>query len=279
MRLFLLTALTMIAFAANSVLNRMAVGGGQIGPGEFAVLRVLSGAAMLSLLAVVRHRPLPLWSRRRIVGAGALAIYMVGFSMAYLRLDAGLGALILFGVVQLGMFGFAALTGAMPTLRQCAGAAVAFAGLALALWPQGGLRADVPSVLLMVAAGAGWAAYTLAGRAEPDALAGTAANFLWCLPATALAIGIGGPLWGGGATGVALAVLSGAVTSGLGYALWYALVPQLGPARAATVQLSVPVIAIGAGVLLLSEPASGRLILGAALVLGGIFLILRQPPG
>jgi len=278
MRLFLLTALTMTAFAANSVLNRLAVAQGWADPGGFAILRVLAGAAMLTVLVLAQGQRLPLWRRRRLLGAGSLTLYMVGFSLAYLTLDAGLGALILFGVVQIAMFGWSAATGAPPTMRQMAGAAIAFGGLVWVLWPTGAFRVDAGGAGLMALAGIGWAAYTLAGRREADALAATGANFALALPLTAAAIlpVTGVPAMSG--AGLLLATVSGAVTSGLGYALWYRLVPALGPVRAATVQLSAPVIAVLGGVLLLGETAPLRLLLGGAVLLGGIALSIRRAP-
>ncbi|MDP5219216.1 DMT family transporter [Ruegeria sp. 2205SS24-7] len=272
MRLILLICLTMVAFAANSILNRLAVGSDAADPGSFAVVRVLAGAVFLCLLVLARGGRVPLTGSGRVVGALSLTIYMVGFSMAYLTLDAGLGALILFGVVQIAMFAFGALRGARPSPKQILGAAIAFAGLAYVLWPSGGAQVDAGGAALMALAGLGWAAYTLAGRSAPDALKATAANFVVALPLTAAAIWVVGPALNMTLTGLALACLSGAVTSGMGYALWYRLVPQLSPAVAATVQLSVPVIALVAGVLLLGEVGSLSLVLGTALVLGGIAL-------
>ncbi|WP_170331420.1 DMT family transporter [Ruegeria arenilitoris] len=272
MRLFLLTTLTMCAFAANSILNRLAVDSAASDPASFAVVRVLSGALVLSLLVLMRGTQLPLRNRRRIIGAGALSLYMIGFSVAYLTLDAGLGALILFGVVQITMFAANTAFGAVPTTRQMLGAAIALAGLAFVLWPSGALRVDLTGAALMIAAGVGWAAYSLAGRSEPDALAGTAANFVAALPVTALALLWFGAEWQINAVGYLLAILSGAVTSGMGYALWYRVLPLLAPAAAAVVQLSVPIIAIIAGVILLGEIASLKLMVGAMLVLGGIAL-------
>lgn len=278
MQVFLLTTLTMVAFAANSILNRFAVAGNLADPGAFALLRLSAGAAMLVCLVLWQHKPLPLFHRQRIVGAGALSLYMVAFSLAYLSLDAGLGALILFGVVQITMFGWTAISGAPPTGRQIIGAVVAFAGLTWILWPAGGLRVDPVGAGLMALAGLGWAAYTLAGRLETDALSATSANFVMALPVSAAVILILGTslalTWEGGA----LAVISGAVTSGLGYALWYRLVPCLGSARAATVQLSAPAIAVLAGVLLLGEDLPLRLFFGGVLLLGGIALSIRRTP-
>ncbi len=279
MRLFLLTALTMCAFAANSILNRLAIDSGAADPAGFAVVRVLAGAAVLAALVFLRGGRLPLGNTRRIVGAGSLSLYMIGFSIAYLTLDAGLGALILFGVVQITMFAVTSVTGTTPSARQIAGAAIALTGLAWVLWPSGEVRVDPAGAALMSAAGMGWAIYSLVGRSEPDALAGTAANFVVALPVTGLVLLFGGTDWHMTVNGYLLAALSGGVTSGMGYALWYRVLPQLAPTTAAVVQLSVPIIAIAGGVALLGEIASLRLVLGAVLVLGGIALaVLRLQP-
>jgi drug/metabolite transporter (DMT)-like permease len=275
MRLTLLTCLTMIAFAANSVLNRMAVDSGAIDPSSFAMIRVFSGALALCMILAIRGGGLPLRARGRVLGAVSLAAYMVGFSLAYATLDAGVGALILFGTVQVTMFGWSGLRGQRPSLRQMLGAGVAFGGLILALWPRAGGGGDLSGTALMVIAGLGWAAYTIAGKGSTDPLAGTAANFVVATPLLAVL------LLGTGLTaapsGIALAILSGAVTSGLGYALWYHVLPQLAGQSAAIVQLSVPIIAIVAGALLLGEAITGVIVLAAGLVLGGIALAVTSP--
>ena len=275
MRPFLLV-LTLVAFAANSILNRMAVDGGHADPGTFATLRVLSGAMMLVVLVLLQRKPLVFASRQRLLGAATLSLYMAGFSVAYRTLDAGLGALILFGSVQITMFVISAMRGVGPTGQQILGAAIAFGGLIIVLNPSGARGADLLGAAFMVAAGIGWAVYTLSGRSEPDALAGTAANFCRALPLTSLV-----PLLATGPlnmtpTGAGLAVVSGAVTSGLGYALWYSLLPGLAPAIAAILQLCVPVIAVLGGVLLLGETVGLRFAAGAALVLGGVALSLAR---
>ncbi|NNE51613.1 MAG: DMT family transporter [Sulfitobacter sp.] len=268
MRVALLTALTMVAFAANSILTRLAVDGDHIDPSGFAILRVLSGAVVLGMVMTARGGGLPILRTRRLGGAFSLAVYMIGFSLAYLTLDAGLGALILFGVVQITMFAQGALTGSRPTARQLVGAGVAFLGLLLALWPGPGSQTDLAGALLMVFAGLGWAAYTILGRRAADPLAATTANFLLCLPILlVLLVGTGLQF---SATGAALAIVSGGLTSGLGYALWYRVLPQLESATAAIVQLSVPIIAILGGALLLEEAVTLLTALSAALVVGGI---------
>lgn len=282
MRLFLLTSLTMVAFGSNSILNRLAVDSGAIDPASFAVLRVLAGAVALSLLVVgMQGKTLPILVRRRIVGAASLSAYMVGFSIAYLSLDAGLGALLLFGVVQVTIFAVSAARGIPPTSRQITGSALAFGGLVWILWPSGDWAIDLGGAAFMVLAGIGWGFYTLAGREEPDALAGTAANFCVALPVTALAVwimmGVQTDAVNVQPAGLGLAVLSGAVTSGLGYALWYRILPEFAPSVAAIIMLSAPVLAMGAGVVLLNESLSLRLLSGSALVLGGIAWAVWTP--
>ena len=270
MRLLFLVALTMSAFAANSVLNRLAVEGGHIDPSTFAVIRVLAGAAVLCMILTARGGRLPLWHKDRIVGAGSLAVYMIGFSLAYATLDAGLGALILFGVVQMSMFTYSALRGARPTLRQIAGAGIAFFGLAVVLWPTQAGFADPVGAALMGCAGIGWAAYTLVGRGAPDPLGATAANFMLALPLLVVLLAGQGVFTN--AIGLGLAVVAGGLTSGLGYALWYALLPRLSASTAAVVQLSVPIIAILGGAVVLEEQITLVIVLAAGCVVGGIAL-------
>lgn len=270
MRLILLVTLTMCAFAANSVLTRAAVDGGHLSPAAFAVIRVASGALMLGALVLWRGGGPPLMRPARLPGALSLAIYMAGFSLAYLSLDAGLGALILFGVTQIVMFGYAALTGQRPSRRQFTGATVAFGGLVLALWPDAESVTDPVSAGLMVLAGVGWAAYSICGRGAADPLAASAANFILCLPLMVLVLLLTRIDLEGDTLGVMMAVASGALTSGLGYALWYTVLRQISATAAAVVQLSVPVIAIFAGAMLLGEAVSPKVLVAAVLVLGGI---------
>jgi drug/metabolite transporter (DMT)-like permease len=276
MRLALLAALVMVAFAANSVLNRMAVGPGLIDPISFAVVRLAAGAGVLALLVWWRGGLRWAGWGGRGAGVAGLLIYLFGFSWAYGRLDAGAGALVLFGVVQITMFAGALRAGEALPMRRWAGAGFALAGLVVLLAPAGG--GDLAGYAAMAAAGVGWGLYSLAGRGVPDALAATAANFGLALPLGVIA-GLALGMTPGTATGagLGLAVLSGAVTSGLGYALWYAILPALGAGRAAVAQLTVPLIAAGGGALLLAEGVGLRFALAAALVLGGV-LWASLPP-
>lgn len=267
MQLFLLTTLTIGAFAANSVLNRWAVGPGHIGAVEFACIRVLAGAAMLAFL-VLRQRGSLAWpgSAGRLGGVLGLSAYLIGFSLAYRGLDAGTGALVLFGTVQVTMFAGALLSGEVVPARRWAGAGLALCGLTLIAAPG---SAGLIPLALMAVAGLGWGIYSLAGRGAADPLAATAWNFLLSLPLV-LPVGLVTGLASPDALGAALAVMSGAVTSGLGYALWYRVVPQLGAARAGVAQLSVPVIAALGGAVIIGELPSPRFWAAAALVLGGV---------
>ncbi len=283
MQTFLLTALAMTAFAANSVLNRMGVGAGLIDPVSFAVVRLLAGAAMLGVL--VAGRALTgqgaFWAGwgGRGAGVSGLLIYLFGFSVAYRSLDAGVGALILFGAVQVTMFAGAVLSRETVPPRRWLGAGLAFAGLVVLMAP-GSTAVPAPQAgLAMAIAGIGWGLYSLAGRRAGDALGATAWNFLLAVPvalALVLALPVSPEAMPPAPAGLALALLSGAITSGLGYALWYALVPRLGAARAGVAQLTVPLIAAAGGALLIGEGVGLRFALAAALVLGGVALASLQ---
>jgi drug/metabolite transporter (DMT)-like permease len=264
----------MCALAANSVLGRIGVAIQDMDPMDFATTRTAAGAAMLWMLVMLRNAPRPpLWRAKRLFGALALAVYMIGFSWAYISLDAGLGALILFGVLQVVIFGWAVIEGGTIPLLRWGGAGIALVGLCVLLWPAGAAAVPLAASLAMAGAGIAWAIYTLLGRAEADPLGATASNFLLCLPIVACALffsGVG-PF---NPAGTLTAVISGAVTSGLGYALWYRTLPTLPTTVAGIAQLSVPVIAVGAGVAFLSEPLNARLVIAGALVLGGIAIAL-----
>ena len=273
MRLTLLTALTMIAFAANSVLNRMALTDGGIDAVSFGTIRLLSGALVLSVLVGMRSGGAGLVRSSRIPAVLALVAYIYGFSLAYRSLDAGLGALILFGVVQITMFGGALAIGERPPAPRWLGAIMAFAGLVWLLWPGPTATAvSLPHGLLMAVAGVGWGIYSLAGRGATNPLAATAGNFVAAAGlglVLALVLSAGAPAIPE-PDGVFLAVFSGAVTSGLGYALWYAILPQLAPSVAAVVQLTVPILAMAGGAAFLGEALTVKFALAALLVLGGV---------
>ena len=273
-RIAALTLGALTGFACNSLLCRAALRSGAIDPVAFTAIRILSGALVLGLLA--RRSPL---RNANPVSALMLFAYALPFSVAYLRLDAGMGALLLFGSVQTSMLAWSLFKGDRPEARVWVGAAVAFAGLIALVAP--GLSAPPPLfALLIVGAGVAWGAYTLRGRGTSTPLATTASNFaLACAPA-ALAVIVAAAFFDLHltATGVALAAVSGAVASGLGYSLWYAALPHLGRAEAAVVQLLVPPLAAMGGVAVLSETLSLRLATWGALILGGIALATLKRP-
>jgi len=271
-RLVLLTALAMLAFAANSVLARLAFATAGAEPMSYTGIRLGSGALVLVLLLALRSRSLPrLGGSWR--GAAALFAYALFFSVAYVMLGAAVGALILFAAVQIGIIGWAIRSGDRPGALEWAGIATAFAALIYLVSP--GLVAPHPlGAALMAAAGLAWAGYTLLGRGSAAPLADTAGNFIRTVPVALLLI-IAGVLtapisW----PAMGYAVASGAIASGLGYALWYAALPHLSRTRAAVVQLTVPAIAAAGGVLLIAEPLTLRLVIASIGILGGVALAL-----
>lgn len=269
-KLFLLTALTMVAFAANSLLTRFALLADHIGPGAFGLIRVFSGAVMLLLLVAWNERRLPKPAAPAIVAVLALSAYIVGFSYAYVSMDAGIGALILFGGVQITMFLGALIEGERPSLFRWGGMVLAMAGLGVLTLPSGPVSFNGTSLALMCLAAVGWGVYSLFGRRSDTPLTMTCWNFVYSLPIVVVVALIWQDAEVIDANGIGLAIASGAVTSALGYALWYALLPQLGATRAALSQLSVPVIALVLGAAMLAEPVSGTTTFAAMLILVGI---------
>lgn len=281
MRLFALTALTMLAFAGNSILNRLALADGSIAPDAFALIRLFSGALVLAVLVVAtRPHGMTGWLRQgTVVGALSLAVYAVSFSFAYVGMDAGFGALLLFAVVQVTMFA-AALVGRQETIGRMRwiGTLMALGGLAILLLP-GSSAPPLLYALLMISGAVAWGFYTLAGKSSTDPLAATAANFVFATPvALAAWLLVPASLAPGGIStgGVFLALLSGIVTSGLGYALWYSVLPRLRTTTAALSQLTVPVTAAAGGIVLLGEALTLTFALATLLVIAGIALSLRR---
>lgn len=277
-RTLLLTSLAMLAFAGNSLLCRLALRETAIDAASFTAVRLLAGACTLWLLLQLRQNrqaPAGSWA-----GAVALFTYAAAFSFAYLQLDTGVGALLLFGAVQLSMLLWGLLRGERLGLCASLGTALATAGL-LALLLPGASAPPLLAALLMLLAGVAWGAYSLLGRGQGNPLAVTAGNFLRATPlALLLALAVLPQLnWDG--PGLFYALLSGALTSGVGYAIWYSALPGLHASQAATEQLSVPILAALGGSLLLGEALTLRLLLSAVAVLGGIALVLsaRQRAG
>src|SRR5438270_10482310 len=303
----------MIAFASNSLLCRLALKQTNIDPGSFTFIRILSGAVALWFILQVRRKlrvngtaaPLVersqneirfpssqsslkrrggLFSLREKVGmratgnwasAFALFAYAAAFSFAYVDLAAGTGALLLFGAVQATMIFWGFLRGERLDPIQCVGILVAITGLVVLIFP--GLSAPpLIGSILMLGAGVAWGAYSLRGKAVRNAIAATAGNFLRAVPFATLTSLIMLPRTHLDPSGISYAVLSGAVTSGLGYVIWYVALPGLKAMSAATVQLSVPILAAAGGILLLGEPITFRYVLASVAVLGGIALVVLE---
>jgi drug/metabolite transporter (DMT)-like permease len=273
-RTLVLTALAMFAFAANSVLCRLGLGRYLIDPASFAAVRVLTAAAML--LAIV----LPRWrARGRTRGnwrsALTLLVYLISFSFAYLSLSAGTGALILFGAAQLTMIGAALRGGESFSPPGRIGFIVAAVGLVILVAP--GVTAPNPvGALLMAIAGLSWGIYSLMGRGAGDPLEVTANNFIYLVPCVLLLSAAFAARRHVSWIGLAYAAASGAVASGLGYVVWYEAQKRLSAIGAATVQLSVPVIAAIGGLVLMTEYVTLRLMLASIATLGGIAAVLMQ---
>lgn len=267
-----LTALAMLAFAANSVLTRLALAPGLIDPASFSTLRILSGAVFLAALVIGSSGGARRF-RWRAPMAAALAVYVVGFTYAYLSLDAGAGALILFGAVQVTMLLVGVSEGERFGMLAWAGLAIAATGLVLLVSP-GDSRVDILGAGAMALAGVAWGAYSLLGRGSVDPLGTTAANFVLCVPIVLLVSALSWSELKISASGTAYAVASGAVASGAGYAIWYTALRSLQAGTAATVQLTVPVIAAIGGVLFIAEPITVRLLASSGLTLGGVALVI-----
>jgi drug/metabolite transporter (DMT)-like permease len=269
-----LAGAALACFAANSLLCRAALGAGRADPGTFTAVRLASGAVAVAALLGATRRARP--SGGSYGGALALVVYAVAFSLAYVRIRAGIGALVLFAFVQASMVGYGVATGARLGARGWAGALLAVAGLAWLTLPGAGAP-DPAGVVLMAVAGVAWGVYSIRGRRAVDPLATTADHFVRAAPLGFLFL----LAWAGSAhatpAGLALAAASGALASGMGYALWYAVLPALGAARAGTLQLAVPVLAAAGAAVFLGERVTARLVLAGVAILAGVALSVAPP--
>ncbi|MHA7899729.1 MAG: DMT family transporter [Henriciella sp.] len=276
-RIFGLTMLAMIAFAANSVLGRMGLVETEIGAGSFALIRLVSGALVLAGICALQSRRIAgsFW------GGVSLLIYAACFSFAYLAMSAGMGAIILFAMVQITMLSWGLARGEILSRLQWLGFIIAIAALVYLVSPN----LEAPPLWaagLMALAGIGWGFYSLIGRSNSDATAATTGNFIlasvMALPLLGLILLIS-PEPAPPTDGILLAIISGAITSGLGYVIWYAALKDLTATRAGIAQLSVPAIAAMGGVLFLAEPITLRFTLATLAILGGVALaVLTRAP-
>ena len=271
LRLFLLTFLALLAFAGNSVLCRLALAQTNIDAASFTTIRLMAGAIVLWGL-ILRHRP-PAPQQGSWLAALLLFTYAAGFSFAYLQLDTGMGALLLFGAVQLTMVGYGLLIGERFRLCQWFGFMLAVTGL-IGLMLPGVTSPSIGAASLMLLAGFAWGGYSILGKRATQPLRATADNFARAVPFSILLTVLFMPEALPEHQGIIYAVLSGALTSGIGYAIWYRVLPVLRTTTAATLQLSVPVLAAMAGVILLNENLTLRLAAASVSILGGIALVL-----
>ena len=271
-RLAVAVALALLAFAGNSLLARLALRDGGMDPASFTALRLASGALVLWLLAIGFRKGAN--GRGNWASALALFAYAAFFSLAYVQLEAGAGALLLFGAVQVTMIGRGLWRGERLAMWQWLGLVLAVGGLAGLLLP--GLTAPPPGPsVLMVVAGIAWGVYSLRGQGGGDAIRVTAGNFLRCLPFAAVFWLLMLDASRVDTAGVGYALASGALASGVGYAIWYTALPALRASTAATLQLCVPLLVALAGVAWLGEPATLRLALAALAIVGGVALVVR----
>ncbi|WP_434647890.1 DMT family transporter [Pseudomonas sp. D1-2] len=270
-RLVAMTCFALFAFAANSLLCRLALKHTDIDAASFSVVRLVSGALVLGLMCLMRRSST--LTKGSWKGAAALFVYVFAFSFAYRHLETGTGALLLFGAVQLSMVLFGLFKGERMHTRAIVGFLLAMAGLVSLLLP-GAAAPDPVSALTMLLSGLAWGIYSLLGKTVADPLATTTGNFLRSIPLVLVASlpFLSTLRWD--ALGMFYAVLSGALASGVGYAVWYVAVRHLAAFQAATVQLSVPILASLAGIVFLGESLSVRMVLASVAVLGGVALVL-----
>jgi len=272
-KIIILTGLALIAFAANSVLCRLALGNEAIDASSFTVIRLLSGTIVLFLIISITGNTTGTFTKGSWTASFMLFLYAVTFSYAYISLDTGTGALILFGSVQITMILLSLISGTRLHITEWAGVVIAFIGFIYLILP--GITApSVIGFLLMTIAGIAWGFYTLKGRGSKSPLMDTAYNFLRTTPLVVLlAISTINNI-NYSSEGIVLALLSGGVTSGIGYTIWYIALGGLSSTQAAVLQLSVPVIAALGGVIFVSEAITFRFIISAAMVLGGILMVV-----
>lgn len=269
----LMTSIAMLAFAGNSVLCRLALMDASIDPASFTAIRLLSGALTLALVMLATRRKREAFREGGWAAASMLFVYAIAFSYAYVSLGAATGALILFGFVQATMIAIALYRGDRPAGTEVLGWLIAVAGLVALLLP-GATSPSWQAAMLMAGAGIAWGLYSILGRNQRDPLASTAANFIRASAFVVVLMVLAGAHADVSARGIGIAVVSGAITSGLGYVAWYAALNYLASFQAALVQLSVPAIAATGGALLLSEALTLQVVLSGLAILGGLGVAL-----
>ncbi len=283
MQAYFMTVSALLAFAANSILCRLALGAQVIDAASFTTVRILSGAMMLAILLLLKTKFHPSSSDNKGMargkgswsGALALFVYALGFSYAYVSLETGIGALILFGMVQFTIIAVEVTRGKRFRLPEWLGALVAFAGFVYLVLPTLSTPSFIGAVQMAIA-GMAWGVYTLVGKGSTKPLEDTAYNFVRAVPMALVWFVFALPEWRLSASGVWFAVLSGTLASGIGYALWYGALKFIMPFQASVLQLSVPVIAAVGGIIWAGETLEQRLVVSAIMILGGVFLVLMS---
>ncbi len=268
-----LTCLALIAFAANSVLCRLALGNQTIDASSFTIVRLFSGAITLWLITKLSNKRSSATVKGSWTASALLFIYAISFSYAYIILDTGTGALILFGSVQLTIISISLISGTHLSLAEWLGITIAFGGFIYLIMP-GVTTPPLPGFLLMSLSGIAWGAYTLKGKNSQNPLLETSFNFSRTLPFLIILSFLTYPYFNFSTTGLTLAIISGSITSGIGYTIWYTALKNLSSVQAAIVQLTVPIIASLGGIIFISETISFRLIISSSLILGGILLVI-----
>lgn len=273
MKIVFLTCLALFAFAANSVLCRLALGSGAMDAASFTVIRLITGVIVLVVIATTQYKSDLIQTRGSWDASLMLFLYAVTFSYAYILLDTGTGALILFGSVQITMILLSLISGTRLQRMEWAGILVAFSGFIYLVLP-GVSAPSLSGFLLMTTAGIAWGLYTLKGRRSTNPLMDTTFNFARTIPFVIILLLLTFQNAEISLEGVVLASLSGGLASGVGYTIWYSALKGLSSIQAAVVQLSVPIIAALGGVMIMSESITFRLLLSTSLILGGIILVI-----
>ena len=271
-----LTFLALLAFAGNSILCRLALGNEAIDAASFTAIRLSAGAVFLLLIVLLKTPKTAILSHGSWPASLCLFLYAATFSLAYLSLDTGLGALILFAFVQITLIIASIVKGNNLVFKEWAGFAIALLGLTILLLP-GASTPSLSGFVLMLIAGVSWGGYTLCGKDSTTPLFDTTGNFIKALPMAAIMLLIFIEETALSNTGIVLAIVSGAVTSGLGYAIWYAALREITVTQAAIFQLTVPIIATVAGIMFANESITTGFIVSALLILGGIFIFVSTP--
>ena len=269
----------MLAFSGNALLTRAALASYNMDPELVLLLRVSAGAITLLLICYLKKYSLKILSNLHLKTAVALSLYLVSFSYAFTGLETGIGVLIQFGVVQLVMFASSFLSDQKVPKNKTIGAIIAFTGLIYLLWPSGDFTINLTSSVLMAIAGMAWGTYSVLGKKADSAIAATTASFLISTPICLIFVLLlpYNPDFSWSNTGALLAIASGSVTSGIGYALWYYVLPKIPSTNAAVSQLSVPLIAAAGGMIFMQELITLKFVLSCVLVLGGIALTIGIP--